>query len=292
MLSQHNMGVSAARNVGLAVAKGKYILFVDPDDYVSSDLLYILRNKLLEFPYDMVLYGFQIENVCSDNMREVFPCLDKDLYSNKEVITHVLPNFLGYSVEHVKNWYTTGVYNPRKEWGAVWRVAYESSLIKDNKILFDTNIVLNEDGVFNMECISHSNSMGVINAALYHYMIRDTGALTKRKKDGLVKNKTALLAARERILEIPTVRNYGIGLKDFAGTNVFSIVEMMFNCDKEDYDDIKAYIMKPSVQESIQMIPKGSNIKFTVILCFLRIKAYRLLFEIIRAMRKLGIKAS
>ena len=38
VLHQHNQGVSAARNAGLKSAKGEFIGFVDPDDWVSPDM--------------------------------------------------------------------------------------------------------------------------------------------------------------------------------------------------------------------------------------------------------------
>src|SRR5699024_2956211 len=41
IIKQKNRGVSAARNAGLKVAKGDYVVFIDPDDIVSTDYINI-----------------------------------------------------------------------------------------------------------------------------------------------------------------------------------------------------------------------------------------------------------
>ena len=51
----HNRGLSAARNTGVAEATGEYIYFLDSDDYISDDCLEKLAEPLTEYDYDMVV---------------------------------------------------------------------------------------------------------------------------------------------------------------------------------------------------------------------------------------------
>lgn len=54
VVHQENGGVSAARNHGLDLAKGEYIVFVDGDDYIASDYLEILYNIIAKYDVDIV----------------------------------------------------------------------------------------------------------------------------------------------------------------------------------------------------------------------------------------------
>lgn len=58
VLHQKNMGVSAARNTGLDIAKGDYIIFVDSDDYIADDYLEKLALKIADTDADIVICGF------------------------------------------------------------------------------------------------------------------------------------------------------------------------------------------------------------------------------------------
>lgn len=55
-ISQQNLGVSVARNTGLAQATGNYIMFVDADDYVLSPLKIVLND---EQTADLNVFGFE-----------------------------------------------------------------------------------------------------------------------------------------------------------------------------------------------------------------------------------------
>lgn len=58
VLHQQNMGLSAARNVGLAIAQGDYIVFVDSDDHISNEYLEKFALKIANTDADIVICGF------------------------------------------------------------------------------------------------------------------------------------------------------------------------------------------------------------------------------------------
>lgn len=60
IIHQQNQGVSAARNVGIEVSKGKYICFVDNDDYIHSDFLNLMVKKIEETDSDIVKGNYSI----------------------------------------------------------------------------------------------------------------------------------------------------------------------------------------------------------------------------------------
>ena len=57
VLKQCNQGAASARNNGLQVAKGEYVLFVDSDDVVEEDLAEKVFNKALAYDADIVIYN-------------------------------------------------------------------------------------------------------------------------------------------------------------------------------------------------------------------------------------------
>ena len=59
IISQNNQGLAASRNNGYALAQGKYIYFIDSDDYLQEDALEKLYNNAISNDSDMVLFKFQ-----------------------------------------------------------------------------------------------------------------------------------------------------------------------------------------------------------------------------------------
>ena len=61
VIHQNNKGSVGARNAGLAIAQGKYLAFVDSDDYVREDMLYKMVNKAQRDDFDIVWCGVECE---------------------------------------------------------------------------------------------------------------------------------------------------------------------------------------------------------------------------------------
>lgn len=88
---QKNKGVSAARNFGLKQISGKYIYFLDGDDFIKEELFFRVVTELQEKKVDMFSFGFEMINEYGKTLK-TYPNDTKNgiILSNKELLEKVL----------------------------------------------------------------------------------------------------------------------------------------------------------------------------------------------------------
>ena len=151
IINQQNQGVSTARNNGLDIAKGKYIGFVDADDYIEFDMYEKLYNKAIEDNCDIVLSDWKNE-IDGEfiSMNYDFP---KNTVLDSEFINeNIIPYFLESDTLNT-----------------ACNKLYKNKIIKENKIKFPKDVALGEDGIFNMRVFSKVNTMKYIDYIGYYY---------------------------------------------------------------------------------------------------------------------------
>lgn len=162
---QENAGVSAARNHGIDIARGRWLFFVDGDDVVEPDMLSVL---LPENDKEQVI-GAMV------------------LRTDTGVIRRA------NSFDHVPDYPTRNSYEP-KDWGILYAAAllkspcaraYSAEIIAANRIRFDENVAYGEDLLFNLEYIKHIDNIRLSDKALYHYIQHGTSNSSSRYLRGM-----------------------------------------------------------------------------------------------------------
>lgn len=182
VVHQDNAGVSSARNHGLAVAKGKYVLFIDSDDWIEKNTLENLVDRIEKDNSDIVLFAMNIDRFRGEATNTTTILYGEDTTLNRETLTF----------QFVDLFYKDYLASSCTKF-------FKKTIIEENCLKFRTNLVLYEDFYFVMDYLSNVQKISVSNHAYYHYRMDETVILIeKRKPDGLLEN---LDLVAKRVLE-------------------------------------------------------------------------------------------
>ena len=167
VIHKENEGLGYARNSGLAVAKGKYVSFVDSDDTVSSEHFRELLRVAEKYHADACLGGmtdvYETHEVVSRH-----PFAGR-VFNKQEVMEILLPSMLGYD-EYGQNY--SGM--------SVCIGIFCREIIEQNSIRFcSEREYISEDVIFDIEFMSHSHIVAINELAGYNYY-HNVGTLTTK----------------------------------------------------------------------------------------------------------------
>lgn len=152
VVHKKNGGQAEARNIGLDIANGKYIGFVDSDDYIENNMFEILYRNLIEYDADI-----SITNTIE--IKKIQVAIEKyndiEIYDKTNIMRMLLNN-------HITNY----LYNK----------LYKKELWKD--IRMPTGRILEDMDVMYriLEC---ANKVVCTNRSAYYYLIRDDSSISK-----------------------------------------------------------------------------------------------------------------
>ncbi len=151
IIDQRNKGPGAARNAGIKIARGKYIMFLDSDDSYTSNCCEKLYRHLRNYDYDMV-----IGHIGWDDDGKIVP---------QENLEKKLSKFSDRRFSNLRNDTNAVFVN-------VVCTLYSSKLIKDNQILFPEGIYW-EDMPFSLQAWFFSKQIGYVSDIIYIRVKRD-----------------------------------------------------------------------------------------------------------------------
>ena len=157
LICKENGGVSSARNFGLKEAVGKYIMFVDADDYVVPSGIERMVDVAESMKADVVKFSYR-------TVREGVP-QDFERIDDLPFATRVIKGMEAFKRNDVPDY-------------LVWDGLYLRNVIIDNQIWFHTDLCLHEDDVFMGELYCHAETIVVTDLPLYRYVVASAQSST------------------------------------------------------------------------------------------------------------------
>lgn len=239
VIHTENRGAATARNTGMDQAAGKYITFLDGDDYLTRTMLERLYEVMKDSAYDMVVCDFL--NLLPEEKDNFTVGLKENTVNGREVL------------EHLKNQRNYGV------WTVVWNKIYKKNVLEN--IRFPVGKYF-EDEFFSNQLFLNSDQIHIIPDVLCYHRVLESSTMNTQKEE----NYLDLLDALKERLEIYLEHGYSA---DETYKVLIYLLDPFSRCvkagftgvQKQRVDQIRKfirYVTKRLMTKKISVIKKSS----------------------------------
>ena len=221
-----NQGAYSTRNFALSQARGEYVWFIDPDDYIANGIV----AKLFD-------------NVHFRNNDVDILTMAYQQFNTKEVL-NVFNSHDGMPIISGRDYLLSNNFNPY-----LWCNLYRREFLIENKLIFDNRLYSQGDWIFNLIAYIHAKRMQLTNFLGYHYFIGNpTSTLRSHDKVHRVRNaNNSLLVITEAQNLLNTIEDPNIYqvVKNKRDSSACGFIYSLYLCNFPVYD-LKKYLSQLS----------------------------------------------
>ena len=211
IITETNAGPGHARNNGMRRARGKYLAFLDADDFYETDMLEKLYSFAEEKDLDIAISKYDVYEHKKGRFIEAPGGEHKEIFANGTVTS--------------KNEYPDSILESTT--GAAWNKLFKKSFIQEKNITFLPEVMIFEDVYFTTAALAFAERIAKIDEVLVHHRIYGQQARARSFKKYFNQVPGTFVKMKEFLMKGGMYQPLSRGFLNFSCSRCYHIYELL-----------------------------------------------------------------